>query len=369
MRLKKQTARAEEQRSSQSAARAVQATKRLSTALNKQFPGTFVSLSEASSSIKLWYRSGLDVLDYVLTGTDDHGGFPSGRLVEIYGRAHLGKSTMGALIMAHAQRDHDAVVCLIDTESTFTPDRAKALGVNPDTFLYNEEIYVEHIVDQILEFVQRMKDTPSVIFWDTVAQSRTLHDKGRKTGEQKIAAHAQILSQGMRRMAKVLANSNSLVIVCNQQKVGALGDPFATERDKEATLGGEAIRLAAEARIGMGFARKLQMELRVNGNKRWVTLGSEVEAKIVKNKNAPSDVKVRLVLNNRKGGIFDNARSTLHTMQQWGAYPKKAERLVVAGQKVTRNQWLVRYEEDDAFRQQVMEAFAETYQQLYKGGE
>ncbi len=334
--------------------------------LNKEFgDGTFRPIAQASSNIKLRYDTGLYPLNVMLTGNATKG-FASGRIVELYGKHQLGKTTLGCTLIGIAQNKCEAVACIVDTESTLTRERALALGVNEDSLIYDEEVYLESILDQIERFVQLAGVNPAVLFWDTIAQSKTKHDKGRKVGEQKVASHAGILSHGMRRLAKVVSGSNVLVLMCNQEKIGQIGNVFATRRDRSATLGGGAVKLAAEVRLGLEFVRDVYEEQRVGKSIKKVPLGMEVAAIVAKNKSGTSNVQARLVLVQRDGlGNFCNARSTLKTLQLWGHYPKGAVRLELCGKKYAPKKWVDAFLADEECRADARERLEASFQEMY----
>lgn len=334
--------------------------------VNKAYgDGSFVSGLNASSNVKLWFRTGIDALDCILGGK----GFASGRIVELFGEPQVGKSTISCLVMAEAQRRYEALGVVIDSEGTLTSERAKFLGVNMASYVYGEEVYIERTIGQIQTLVESLKGHPAVVIWDTIAQTMPLSQKGKKPGEGSLAAHARAISDGIRRVNKDLVKSNVLFLIVNQQRAGGIGNPFVSSREKRATLGGGSIHFAAEQRIGVTFKRDDYKKVSHEGVTKTVPVGFEAEALLEKNKSGPMNVVCRLVMTSRVDGRINNALSTLRTLQYWGVVKKddSGGRVEVLGKKLLDNQFEFRYNQDDAFRDEVRNLMKAGYEGLYLG--
>ena len=294
------------------------------------------SLSSASSNIRYWFTTGCPPLDVILTGKVGTG-LPAGRVCELFGKENVGKTTLGVEIIRHVQQA-GGLGCIIDTEATFTAVRGLGLGLNEDALVYIEEQYVEPIIDAISETIDAVGMVPTVIFWDTIAGTPSVQEIGHKIGEGPLGIHARALSQGFRRIARPLANSNVLLLACNQLKVGAMAKPFATERETDATLGGSAIKFHAEIRLKLDYGRKVFKEI----GKRKQEVGFEGRATAVKNKGFVQGGKARLIFLYSDGGRFNSALSCLRTLQDWNVVGK-GKSIQFNGEKLSEDKWSTNY--------------------------
>ncbi len=341
--------------------------KTLMNDLNKTYgDGTYRPIEKAGSNIKMRVQTGLDIVDLLTGGGFAAPGLPTGRLIELYGKEQLGKSSLACMILASAQAHVEAFGVIIDTESTLTVERAVQLGVNTDHLLYCEETYIEDIVAQIQTITAKLNSRPGVLVWDTVAMTKTKKNMGRKIGEDLPAAMARAASSGLREIAKDVSHSNLLVIACNQMKLGNIGNPFATNREKEGTAGGGAFKFGAEQRISLSFVKDLSREMQIDGKKKRVPIGYEVQVKVTKNKSGVINTVGRLVMETRNVGTFSNALSTLHTLRGWGVISKTAAKISIAGRSIDGDDaWVSLYDNDAAFRTQVKCLMEAAYLELY----
>ena len=264
-------------------------------------------------------------------------GFPAGRVCELFGKENVGKTTMGVEIIRRVQRD-GGLGCMIDTEATFTSDRALHLGLDEDALVYIEEEYMEPILDAISETIDAVQLTPTVIFWDTIAGTPSIKEKGHKTGEGPLGMHARALSAGFRRIVRPLARSNTLLLACNQLKVGNMAMPFATERETDATLGGSAIKFHAEVRVKLDFGRKAFTTI----GTRKQEVGFEGRATVVKHKGKVQGGRARLVFLYTDGGRFSPALSCLRTLQDWQVVGK-GKSIKFDGDTMSEDKWVTNY--------------------------
>jgi len=319
----------------------------------------FQRLSDAETEITRWYSTTVPVIDVILTGKVGRG-FPASRLVELYGEEHCGKTTLGCLTLAEVQRNKGVAV-LWDTENTFTQGRAQKLGVDATTILYAAAEYVEHVFEGIDRVLATVAAIPAVIFWDTIAGTCVLAEQSRNFAESGgIAGHARALSTGFRRIGPMLSQTNVCIVACNQLKVAGIGNSFATDRLKEGTIGGSAIKFHAHQRLRVKAGKKYQGIL--PGMKSKVHIGEEVRAMVTKDKDGPSDVLGRsatLVLCKigPSAGKFANGLSVLRTLQNWKAL-SSGDNVSFAGVKYTATKWEEKYDNDPAF-QKAVHAFLE----------
>lgn len=336
--------------------------RKLVTELRRKFGAEAVTLmSESGSEIGRWYPTGLPPLDLALGGKAGSG-FPGGRLVELYGHESVGKTTLGALAMRRVQEVGGTAV-MIDTESTLTKARAAAIGVDLSTLVYDREREIEEIFGHLELILGAAHGAPLVVFWDTIAASTTRAARGSSVGESKIAAHALVMSDGLRRICGLLAESGALVLACNQLKTSVSVGPYASASEKEATLGGKATKFHAARRVRL--ERTTTYKRTVAGKA--VLGGCEITAVLTKNKDGPDGVRVILVMD---GGRFLASASCLRTLQVWGAIPKADKgRFKYAGKSWTAPSWIVAYDAGKSVRDGALALLAATYEALYGKGE
>lgn len=287
----------------------------------KEFGAHAIGTLSETSSVRC-LSTGLPALDIILsgdgiTGTDGamHGGFPMARISELYGQYSSGKTTLGCMMLANVQA-LGGVGIVIDTESTLTKQRAEALGVDTDSLIHIREEYIGPIFDQMRMLLDEIpNDMPCVIFWDTIAASRSKSEKGFSLSSGGLALQARELSEGLRRVTHCISQSSCAVIGCNQLKVGAIGVPFATERDTESTAGGNAIKFYSARRVRFKYAKKFMRTVKT----KQVATGLEVRATVTKNKDGRDGLRCTLVM---EGGRYNIAMSCLRTLQDLGAVGK-----------------------------------------------
>lgn len=329
---------------------------RIEKALSKKLGASVVKdVASASANIKYWFTTGIPALDIILSGEIGKG-FPSGRVCEMYGEEQVGKTTLGMNIIRHAQASGFST-CLIDTESRFTSIRARKLGIDVNKLTVIDEQYLEPILDGLIEIVHAAGEDPTIVFWDTVASTMPLREKGCNVGEYMIGSHARPLSQGLRKLVKPLSQSNVLVLCCNQLKEGGIGKMFATERDKEGLVGGKALRFHSDIRLRLYQYKKISVDRK--------TGGFEVTARTVKNTNTVSDTYSKLSFTFENGGMWDSPKSTLRTLQYWKAVEVKAGRIVLGDKKIRESSWLKSYAGDAEFRKSSDALLKKSYEDMF----
>lgn len=200
------------------------------------------------------------------------GGFPRGRIIEIYGPEASGKTTVCLHIIAEAQKN-GGTAAFIDAEHALDPERAAAIGVDLESLLIAQPDYGE----QALEIAETLIRSGGldVIVIDSVA---ALVPKSEIEGEMEdhsVGTHARLMSKAMRKLAAVINKSNTVIIFTNQLrlKIGVMfGNP-------ETTSGGQALKFYASVRIDMRKIGNIQ-----EGD---LVTGTRHRARIVKNKVAP----------------------------------------------------------------------------------
>ena len=239
-------------------------------ALQKTFgKGSIMKMNEAPDLDLTFISSGSLDLDHALGG-----GFPLGRIVEIYGPESSGKTTLAIHAIAEAQKE--GLVCaFVDAEHAFDKTYAEALGVDTDELLISQPDYGE----QALDLVDAIIDTQevSVIVVDSTS---TLTPKSELEGEMEqsaVGTQARMLSKGLRKITGKAKKNNVLVIFISQlrEKIGVMfGSP-------EVVGVGNAMKFYASQRVDV--RRSTQVKDKQSGEAE----GNITRAKVVKNKVAP----------------------------------------------------------------------------------
>ena len=200
------------------------------------------------------------------------GGFPKGRIIEIYGPESSGKTTLALHAVAEVQK-RGGIAGFIDAEHALDPTYAKAIGVNIDDLYISQPDSGE----QALEITETMVRSGAIdiIVVDSVAALVPKAEIDGDMGDSHVGLHARLMSQAMRKLTGIVSKTNCIVIFINQlrEKVGVMfGNP-------ETTTGGRALKFYASVRIDV---RRIE-SLKQNGE----VIGNRTRAKIVKNKVAP----------------------------------------------------------------------------------
>ena len=200
------------------------------------------------------------------------GGFPRGRIIEIYGPESSGKTTLALHCVAEGQK-RKGNAAFIDVEHALDPIYAAALGVDVDSLLVSQPDTGE----QALEITEALVRSGAidVIVVDSVAALVPRAEIEGEMGDSHVGLQARLMSQALRKLAGAISKSNCIAIFINQlrEKVGVMyGSP-------EVTPGGRALKFYASVRIDI---RKI--ETLKSGNEQ---VGSRTRAKVVKNKIAP----------------------------------------------------------------------------------
>ena len=212
--------------------------------------------------------SGSIALDMIL----GIGGYPKGRIIEIYGPESSGKTTFALHAIAEAQK-MGGRVAFIDAENSLDPQYAKKLGVNIDELLLSQPDNGEQALE-ICEALVR-SGAISVIVIDSVAALVPQAEIEDEMGDSHVELQARLMSQALRKLAGVINKTNTIAIFINQlrEKVGVMfGNP-------EVTPGGRALKFYSSIRLEIRRAEQLKLGTDIVGNKTTI--------KVVKNKMAP----------------------------------------------------------------------------------
>lgn len=212
--------------------------------------------------------SGSVALDFAL----GIGGFPRGRVVEIYGPEASGKTTLAIHAMAEAQKA-GGIAAFIDAEHAFDRFYAEKLGVDIENLLISQPDNGE----QALEIAEHLirSSAIDIIVIDSVAALTPKSEIEGEMGDSKMGLQARLMSQALRKLTSTINKTNTTCIFINQlrEKIGVMfGNP-------ETTTGGNALKFYASVRVDIRRTSSIKDGEEVKGNR--------VRVKIVKNKLAP----------------------------------------------------------------------------------
>lgn len=200
------------------------------------------------------------------------GGFPRGRVVEIYGPESSGKTTVALHAIAEAQKD-GGIAAFIDAEHALDPEYAKALGVDTDALLVSQPDTGEQALE-IADMLVRSGAIDIVVI-DSVAALTPKAEIDGEMGDSHVGLQARLMSQALRKMTSALYQTGTTAIFINQlrEKIGVMfGSP-------ETTTGGKALKFYASVRCDIRRIQALKDGQDVVGNR--------TRLKIVKNKVSP----------------------------------------------------------------------------------
>lgn len=200
------------------------------------------------------------------------GGFPKGRIIEIYGPESSGKTTLAIHAIAESQKN-GGLAAFIDAEHAFDSNYAKKLGVDVDNLYISQPDNGE----QALEIADNLISSGAVdiIVIDSVAALTPKSEIDGEMGDSKMGLHARLMSQALRKMTATISKTKCCCIFINQlrDKIGVMfGSP-------ETTTGGNALKFYSSIRLDI---RRIQAIKDGENN-----IGNRVRVKIVKNKVAP----------------------------------------------------------------------------------
>ena len=200
------------------------------------------------------------------------GGYPKGRIIEIYGPESSGKTTFALHAIAEAQK-LGGRVAFIDAENSLDPQYAKSLGVNIDELLLSQPDNGEQALE-ICEALVR-SGAISVIVINSVAALVPQAEIEGEMGDSHVGLQARLMSQALRKLAGIINKTNTVAIFINQlrEKVGVVfGNP-------EVTPGGRALKFYSSVRLEIRRGEQIKQGNDIAGNK--------TNIKVVKNKMAP----------------------------------------------------------------------------------
>ncbi|HNX80336.1 MAG TPA: recombinase RecA [Prolixibacteraceae bacterium] len=200
------------------------------------------------------------------------GGYPKGRIIEIFGPESSGKTTLAIHAIAEAQKQ-GGIAAIIDAEHAFDPYYARKLGVNTDELLISQPDHGE----QALEIADSLirSGAVDIIVIDSVAALTPKAELEGDMGDAKMGLQARLMSQALRKLTANISKTRTCCIFINQlrEKIGVMfGNP-------ETTTGGNALKFYASVRLDIRRIGQIKEGEDVTGN--------NVRVKVVKNKIAP----------------------------------------------------------------------------------
>lgn len=201
------------------------------------------------------------------------GGYPKGRVIEIYGPESSGKTTLTLHAIAEAQKS-GGIAAFIDAEHAFDRFYAKKLGVDVDNLIISQPDHGE----QALEIADNLirSGAIDIVIVDSVAALTPKSEIEGEMGDSKMGLHARLMSQALRKLTASISKTKSTVIFINQlrEKIGVMfGNP-------ETTTGGNALKFYASVRLDIRRSTQIKDS---NGD----VAGNKTKVKVVKNKVAP----------------------------------------------------------------------------------
>lgn len=200
------------------------------------------------------------------------GGFPRGRIIEVYGPESSGKTTLALHVIAEAQKK-GGIGAFIDAEHAFDPEYAANIGINVNELLISQPDTGEQALE-ICETLVR-SNAIDVVVVDSVAALVPRAEIEGEMGDAQMGMQARLMSQALRKLTGAISRSKTIVIFINQlrMKIGVMfGNP-------ETTAGGMALKFYSSVRLDIRRTEQLK-----NGDE---IIGNHTKVKIVKNKVAP----------------------------------------------------------------------------------
>jgi recombination protein RecA len=208
------------------------------------------------------------------------GGYPRGRIMEVFGPESSGKTTLALHAIASAQRA-GGVAAFIDAEHALDPSYARKLGVKVDELLVSQPDHGEQALE-IADLLVR-SNAVDIIVIDSVAALVPKAEIEGDMGDSHVGVQARLMSQALRKLTATTARSNTLLVFINQirMKIGVMfGSP-------ETTTGGNALKFYSSVRLDIRRIGAIKETAAAADKKEPAVVGNRTRVKVVKNKLAP----------------------------------------------------------------------------------
>jgi recombination protein RecA len=248
------------------------------------------------------------------------GGFPRGRIIEIYGPESSGKTTLTLTAIAQAQK-LGGLAAFIDVEHALDPNYARKLGVNLDELLVSQPSSGEEAL-RICETLVR-SNALDIIVLDSVAALVTKSELEGEIGDAVVGAQARLMSNALRKLTAFISKANTICLFTNQirEKIGVMfGNP-------ETTPGGKALKFYSSVRVDIRRIGAIK-----NGD--GVVTGNRTKLKIVKNKVAPPFTEAEFDIMYNEG--ISNTGSLLDLALEKGVVEKRGSWLSYKGSQLAQ---------------------------------
>lgn len=264
---------------------------------------------ELQSAVKHYLSTGLLTLDTILGG-----GWPMGRVVEVFGHEASGKSMLAALACAQAQKQ-GWLTCYLDTEFAVDQDFFQSLGIDLDKLFYvtpNTLADVFNVLEGMIEFKKEFysADTPMIFVWDSIASTTNKDVLTRGWEDKGFSTAAIYISNAFQKLRGEFGPNQTLFFLINQTRsnVGVMfGDSYTT-------YGGKAPKFYSSIRMKLDVEKKQNVGEK-GQHKR--TVGLDIRAEVIKNKVVTPYRSALLPLNFVEGYI-DEAESVLVMLKELG---------------------------------------------------
>lgn len=297
----------------------------LAKSVTKDMDSEYVTTlaGDGDDKVELWIPSTNMGINYAI-GDPRYGAFPIGRITEIFGK----KSSAKSLILYDAGQNVQkmgGIFILIDTESSFSRNFGKYLGIDFDRFIYAHLRTIEEVTDFIIEVLERIReedeDVPVLVGWDSLAASTTIReeDTEEEKGKSEMGYRGQLMSRQMRKIGGIIYREKTAYVVINQtrHKIGVMfGSPITTP-------GGDALPFHASIRMQVTRTKKIKRKKRMIGHK----------VKIFCEKN-----KIRPPFSETEINIYVDRVGQRYGLDQWSGLSEllvKDEILTMSKQKAT----------------------------------
>jgi recombination protein RecA len=272
-----------------------QALKLAMTQVEKEFgKGSVMRLGDKQSALSIEViPSGIYSLDKAL----GVGGFPRGRIAEVFGPEGGGKTTLALEVIAMAQKNGGKAL-FVDVEHSLSPEYAAKLGVDIENLIISQPDYAEQALEIIDTFVR--SGAIDICALDSVAALVPKNELEGDMGDSFMGVQARLMSQALRKLAGSISKSKTVMIFINQlrEKIGIVyGNP-------EVTPGGRALKFYSSVRLDVRRIDSISVENEQKGNR--------IRIRVVKNKVAPPyrEAVVDLIYGvgiSKMGDLFDSA--------------------------------------------------------------